>query len=181
MNLLLSAAFAAIIAAVGMTYNAQRQADVPPVLEMARDQVEMYRMFAYAADQYVKSTPAPSDAQVIRWDEIRAAGGLPPGMAQASMPDGWAITRTPQSWAIFAEMDAASAMRAKAVVNHATAHLSKDEQSSAMSIAMTEGDSLVATLAMEPMMEIASTEIMPSMTNTMSIIKGGIHEVRFIP
>ncbi len=73
----------------------------------AAAQVEKLRIFAYGADEYMKSGPAAVTVDTsVPWSTIRSLSTLPESVRSTAMPDGWKIVRSADnSWVACTEMD----------------------------------------------------------------------------
>lgn len=109
MNLAFVLAFASLmtVALLGMT-QANQLVDHPQAAQSAMAEVDLYRMFMYSADQYMKQTSlADVSAQTnVTWDAIKVASTTPPGAKNLAIPVTWKIVVTPgKKWVACTDMD----------------------------------------------------------------------------
>lgn len=73
-------------------------------VEHIAHEVAMYRQFVFAADQYMRSSAAPTVPGVVTWHQIRTAPTTPPGMAGLDMPPSWKIVKGATDWVACAQV-----------------------------------------------------------------------------
>lgn len=68
-----------------------------------------YRMFVYAADQYIKNNPFSSESTtIISWETIKNSPTTPPGMKNNNIPSNWVVKGNNQNWVFCAELSDAT-------------------------------------------------------------------------
>lgn len=82
---------------------------VGPEPERISHEVTMYRQFVYAADQYMKSSSAPSSPATVTWAQMRVAPSTPPGIASLAMPPSWKVVKGASAWVVCGEVDTKTA------------------------------------------------------------------------
>lgn len=106
MYLVMIGALSAVILSLSIQSSAVDNSNKPRDLIAAKNQLSLYRAFAYAADQYVKANPhGGGGLKSITWEDLALATTTPPGMRALSIPDTWTVRQADSRWAICAELD----------------------------------------------------------------------------
>ena len=94
-----------VLVVAAMTNTAKlRAADAPEAVVSASAQVDQYRVFMYAAGQYMQGYSAGS--ATLTWDTIKTANTVPPGARNVSMPLNWkVVAASDNSWVACTPMD----------------------------------------------------------------------------
>lgn len=95
------------VALLSMT-QANQLVDHPQAALSAMAEVDLYRMFMYSADQYMKQTSlADVNTQTtVTWATIKVASTTPPGASNLAIPSTWKIVVTPgKKWVACTDMD----------------------------------------------------------------------------
>jgi hypothetical protein len=80
--------------------------DRPQAVISAKKQVDQYRVFMYAATQYMLTQSNPASVRTVQWSTIRDADSTPPGSKSLSMPLGWRVIQsTNGTWVACTELD----------------------------------------------------------------------------
>lgn len=105
MYLVMIGALSAVILSLSMQSSSVDNSNKPRDLVSARSQLNLYRAFAYAADQYVKANPHDGGGlKTITWEDLAITESTPPGMRALDIPDTWMIRQADSRWAICAEL-----------------------------------------------------------------------------
>lgn len=93
-----------MVASVTMNLT-NRAIDAPPVVLDANTQVDRYRIFMFAAAQYMQTYSA--GAATLTWDTIKTNNAVPPASRNVGMPLDWKIVAAADnSWVACTPMDA---------------------------------------------------------------------------
>lgn len=99
----------AIVMSITIQSASIARADRPEGMVSAQHQLNLYRAFAYAADQYVKANPYDATGlRTVDWPALVAAPSTPPGLRGLDMPESWMVRQTSSRWAICAPLDEAT-------------------------------------------------------------------------
>lgn len=78
--------------------------ETPDAVVRASAQVDQYRVFMYAASQYMQGYSAGS--ATLTWDSIKMANGVPPGARNVGMPLNWTVVASSDNtWVACTSMD----------------------------------------------------------------------------
>ncbi len=81
-----------------------RASETPDTVIGASAQVDQYRVFMYAASQYMQGYSAGS--ATLTWDSIKTANGVPPGARNVDMPLNWkVVVASDNTWVACTPMD----------------------------------------------------------------------------
>jgi hypothetical protein len=80
------------LATLGLVFQAATvKMESGPLQLGARTELDRYRQFMFAADQFMRSGAAPGGAGAVSWEQIKAAPSTPPGMRLAQVPASWRL------------------------------------------------------------------------------------------
>ena len=95
---------ALIVMMVASLTNSVKSNETPAQVVDASAQVDQYRVFMYAAAQYMQTYSAGSGT--LTWDTIKTASAVPPAARNVSMPLNWKIVAaSDNSWVACTQMD----------------------------------------------------------------------------
>jgi hypothetical protein len=104
MQILLYLALGLILFAAATTTATQHLFETPKAVVSASAQVDQYRLFMYAASQYMQTYSA--GAGTITWDTMKTVGTTPSGAKSTGMPAAWkVVAAADNSWVACTELD----------------------------------------------------------------------------
>lgn len=99
-------AIGAVVSQIAMHHSVVTRVDHPASLQQAQTELAKYRMFSYAANQYVAAHAyATAGIETITWAQIRVADTTPPGAQAVDVPSTWMVRRDASRWALCAALD----------------------------------------------------------------------------
>lgn len=106
MQLLYFVAIGTLVSQAALHYSAAQKIDRPASLYQSQSELAKYRMFSYAANQYVSNHAyATTGIETITWSQIRTASTTPPGAQAVDVPPTWMVRRDASRWALCAALD----------------------------------------------------------------------------